>query len=1460
MNGLTIIAFLITSLVYAQSSDKQLVYSCLQEEIDMSEMVPEDFLETYEEKYGNRKLQNQEPQPIRITLDFKELDNVKNGEGLTANKKEYIKKIMYAAQIYLSKLIKVNPRQQPIKFLKYTDICYDVKVSQEIRTDGIYDSDLHIFVTYTNQEGTTLADAISCQLDPYPNVGRVKFNIGTMIINEDDTQSFQDNFTTSLHEIIHILGFSGSNIQYWIDPDTGKPYGLTNAHKIMKRENRWDVDNVLKIFSKNILRVSRNHYGCPLIDGMYLENQGKVGSFSSHWERDLLGNEFMTASLVYRVSTISEFTAALLLDTGYYAEVNSNLLMPIYWGKNKGCDFFNKSCNTSQQFPEFPDDSEEESCDFFSQGIGKLQKAGTFTQCKTVTINNNLYCYSDQFKANEFLRQNTGSGSKCFRSNASIKGYEILDMKGRCFKAQCASDLSSIQVSIWGDEYVTCKYPNQVISLSEQTINTQGIMKCPHDFDLFCNFPKSCPNNCSNNGICNNGYCICLKQYAGADCSQKCEEGQVWDGARCAQSCPFGQFKNFDNTCKPTCPYKQYGDRNTGSCVLCPINCSACFGPTFNQCLSCNNGFMLQGNQCIEFTCHSSCYQCSGPNANQCTSCPSGKYLDSNKTCQSCQQPCENCFNEATECTTCAQGYKMNTSNGRCESVNKCDSSCLECSDQRNPTKCTSCRNGYTLDYQGKCQKIICFINEIMLNNQCVPCDKSCEGCVNNPKTCINCAKGYKFDFSNKNCVPKCNQDDFLDRYGNCQQCQPPCATCEDFNNNCISCVNGYTLNTNYNSCELKNQKCHESCNSCNRYNDSYGCTSCRDGMYLNSGRCLPCNIECQTCEDASYKCTSCKQNEYLSKMKCKQCHASCLTCSDKETNCTSCKEGFQKDYNSGLCVPTIKNCQFDEYLDKNYQCQKCNSPCVSCYLNPNRCTSCISGYVHNTQTNQCEINDPICDYDQFLDSYKNCKPCHQSCATCEGYSTKCTSCKNGFILLRNACYEQRCSEGFFLNYLGRCVRCDDSCLKCDTFKDNCTECANGFTYEASSQRCIKILNNNQCHPTCQECNQPNNSSACTSCKEGLQKDYNSGLCVPTIKNCQFDEYLDINYQCQKCNSPCFSCYLNPNQCTSCISGYVHNTQTNQCEINDPICDYDQFLDSYKNCKPCHQSCATCEGYSNKCTSCKNGFILFRNACYEQKCSEGFFLNNFGRCVRCDDSCLKCDTFKDNCTECANGFTYEASSQKCIKILNNNQCHPTCQECSQPNNSSACTSCNDGYFIFNGMCIQCSSQCLTCKRKSNFCTQCKQGFRLDSIFGRCIQDCQQRYYFNQTNNQCQPCLSPCENCEYYSYRCTSCIQGYKYDNDSFACEIDCKPGEYKNTIQSCKQCSFPCLTCEFDDNRCLSCVSGYTYRDYSCQKNSRSNFRACHESCNTCIKAMDPHSCDSCREGYTLINGTCYKK
>ncbi|KAL4472694.1 hypothetical protein ABPG74_018643 [Tetrahymena malaccensis] len=1320
MKKIAILILLTFQLVNTQLENDNIDTTCLQDEIDMDEIVPKDYLETFEEKYGNRKLQNSQPQPIRITFDFKELDNPSYGSGMTPKFKEYIQKIMYASQAYLSKFIKVNPRQKPNKFVFGGDKCYDVQLDQSIKTVGIENSDLHILVNFQNNpNSTTIASAGWCSLDPQPNIGRVQFNIGNINPDESQTQTFQNNFSIALHEILHILGFSQGSAYYWINPETNKPYKLDYKHQVIQLERRWDEDNVPKITTKNIVKAARNHFNCPSIDGMYFENQGKANSKGSHWERDLLSNEFMTATIVHNVFTISQFTAALLQDTGFYAEINSNFLMPIYWGKNQGCDFFNKTCKAGKSFPEFPD--ENESCDYYSQSIGSLENYDYYSQCKRIYPYSNSYCESDTFKPSEYYRQNTGSGSRCFRSNANIKGEEVLDMKGRCFKAQCADDLSYIKVNVWGDEYVTCNYPNQVINLGEITSTTQGTMRCPHDFDLFCNFPKSCPNNCSNNGVCNNGYCVCIKGYAGVDCSKMCGDDQVWDGTRCVYNCPSRQFKNFDNTCKPTCPYKQFGDKISGSCILCSVNCSACYGPLANQCISCNNGYLLSGNQCVESSCHSSCLTCSGPNSNQCTSCPSGQYLDSRKTCQPCQQPCENCYGSATQCTTCGQGYEMDKFSGKCVSIYTCDSSCLECSAYRDPTKCTSCRDGQFLNQNGRCQKChescatcsetsynckkcsdgwqynqqyqrctmdchqscdtctvrqdpkackSCAFNYIMQNNLCVPCDKSCHGCKDNQKKCIQCNIGYMFDSNNQYCVPKCRTDEFEDRSGNCQQCQSPCATCKGNKKYCSSCIAGYTYDSYYKSCQVTRNICHESCAQCNRYDDPNSCTSCNNGMYLQLGRCQYCSEKCQTCDRDAEICTSCKKNEFLQNNQCLKCHSSCLTCQGISTNCTSCEFNFSKDPKTGLCVNSIPACKSDEYLDRDYKCQKCHSPCSSCFYYPNRCSSCISGYKFNSQSFQCEYDYPTCKDGQFLDSNNQCQPCDSSCATCDERSTRCTSCKPNFILSRYTCQSASCQDGSFINQQGRCQRCSESCTKCVNYQDYCTECASGYTLDRTTQRCIKSQNFSQCHPSCKSCSQINSDTACVSCYDGY--------------------YLNNRGQCLQCNNSCQTCETYSDNCTSCQQGFRNNFQ-GQCI---PNCAKGQYLDLQdKQCKSCTSPCESCEYYPEKCLSCIPGYIYDKQkySC-SITCKAGQYIDFDQKCQSCKSPCATCEYYDNRCLSCVSGYTY--NNFYCEKTSNFNPnsnsrgCHQSCNTCTKAMDPRSCDSCREGYKLQNGSCLK----------------------------------------------------------------------------------------------------------------------------------------------------------------------------
>jgi hypothetical protein len=72
---------------------------------------------------------------------------------------------------------------------------------------------------------------------------------------------------------------------------------------------------------------------------------------------------------------------------------------------------------------------------------------------------------------------------------------------------------------------------------------------------------KKCPNNCSSNGICENGKCICNSSYFGDDCiSQKtwtCND----DNICCPQNNETGEYKS-EESCKTICSNRTYDCAN----------------------------------------------------------------------------------------------------------------------------------------------------------------------------------------------------------------------------------------------------------------------------------------------------------------------------------------------------------------------------------------------------------------------------------------------------------------------------------------------------------------------------------------------------------------------------------------------------------------------------------------------------------------------------------------------------------------------------------------------------------------------------------------------------------------------------------------------------------------------------------------------------------------------------------
>jgi hypothetical protein len=93
-----------------------------------------------------------------------------------------------------------------------------------------------------------------------------------------------------IHEITHLLGFSNTIFKH-----------LNEDYVTESGGRKW-------ISGKEVVKFAKEFYHCDSLIGVPLENNGRGGTRSSHWEKSALGNELMTGSDVvnfaYSIFTI----------------------------------------------------------------------------------------------------------------------------------------------------------------------------------------------------------------------------------------------------------------------------------------------------------------------------------------------------------------------------------------------------------------------------------------------------------------------------------------------------------------------------------------------------------------------------------------------------------------------------------------------------------------------------------------------------------------------------------------------------------------------------------------------------------------------------------------------------------------------------------------------------------------------------------------------------------------------------------------------------------------------------------------------------------------------------------------------------------------------------------------------------------------------------------------------------
>lgn len=1078
----------------------------------------------------------------------------------------------------------------------------------------------------------------------------------------------------------------------------------------------------------------------------------------------------------------------------------------------------------------------------------------TSTRCKKCSSNDLSECLD----CGEFILHE----KKCVES--CPEGYRQLENR-TCEKCidQCKSCLDNKSCDKCIDSYVLLQNKSCNQSCLEGEIDI--LSKCESCIERNC---SKCDRtrNCL---ICKNGFY--MKKINGVfTCVITCGEGYFLKNNECLacsdENCLKCISENSCQGCKNNLSVLNNKDcvENCGKgmislngiCSKCENNCLSCNKYNINECLECDDGYVLSNGNCL-------------------VNCNEGYVnLNSNpKVCIECEVNCKTCSKiNKNLCIICSEGYVLDY-DGKCRTTcsdeytaisNKCSSclvsGCKNCSSDI--STCKECKNSLILSIDSSQCIDECPIGQFLYNNKCKLCDANCIKCDVNGK-CITCSIGY-FNTSSGKCNSNCQEGE-VKLGDNCEKCLVPnCKACDGYDlSKCLECKTGSLLyqnqclsKCNINTFVLDNKICKDCKENCEKCINEYDCIKCKEGFVLQGSVCN------KTCDFGYYPsngvCEKCNNT------KCRRCN------SNKVDDCQECYDGFF--LKSGLCIENCGDGYFPTISQNNQVCEKCksfckickdSSTCVTCDYNKvlfdsNCIDSCPSGYVSvNGTCLKCKVN---------------------SCAVCSSDTDSCIECSVNTYKFKNTCVTQ-CGNGFHSSPQKECVPCNDlNCLNCSENEKECNDCKDSYYvfnkscisscpdgYVANEMDiCMKCIDSK-----CKKCSS-SNLNICLECSIGSLFNNN---CLDTCPN----GYYSLYKKCQSCDFNCDEC-SNENSCIKCKSTFV--LSNNKCKTDCP----EKTVALNGKCENCLDSnCINCNDDLKTCNKCGLSYLLHESTCV-QKCPIGFFSNG-SKCLKCEENCDICNDDKE-CLECTSEwflfnkhcnkpcplFTYQ-SNKECKYCTDSEKCR-ICDQ-SNPND---CLQCNSG-ILYQKRCInRCpnktyfSQQLKTCDNCIDNCTQCSNSqscLKCDAGFvvldGKCINKCPFGYV--QINDLCVKCGKGCETCTDYDInKCLSCQDSLKFLNG--ICYSSCPFGTFiekdKNDKEFCKKCNSTCASCQSSsvcltcqpqfllyNNQCINtCPEGTVNSNGICVQCSDKNCMKCHEN--------DIGTCLVCKKNSYLLNGKCY--
>ena len=240
-----------------------------------------------------------------------------------------------------------------------------------------------------------------------PKISRIILPL-LRIPNKIDYNNFMKDrfFLILFHEVVHCLGFASFMFKYFLNRETGLPWG-DNFPLISYTNPKYPNKNFSILYTPMAQKYASQRFGinefAPGIPmGIEMENNGDSGTVGHHPELRVYMNEVFVGIIVNHPMYISDLVLSLIEDMGWYS-VDFSLAEHLPWGNHE-------SLNTAplMDFPNKPplsifphnylvtNQQKKVGCSYDFKSIGKIS-IESFTCPNETNYCNSLSFYNSEF-------------------------------------------------------------------------------------------------------------------------------------------------------------------------------------------------------------------------------------------------------------------------------------------------------------------------------------------------------------------------------------------------------------------------------------------------------------------------------------------------------------------------------------------------------------------------------------------------------------------------------------------------------------------------------------------------------------------------------------------------------------------------------------------------------------------------------------------------------------------------------------------------------------------------------------------------------------------------------------------------------------------------------------------------------------------------------------------------------